>query len=184
MEFLPDVSIKCEECEGDRYKESVLEVDYKGKNIADVLEMTVEEAEEFFAKLPKIKSKLALLSNIGLGYLELGQISPTLSGGEAQRLKLARELVKKKNKPTIYLLDEPTTGLHYADLEKLLAVLRKLISHGHTIIIIEHNLEIIKQADWVVELGPTGGADGGYLIAEGTPSGLKTNQDSITGRYL
>jgi excinuclease ABC subunit A len=184
MEFLPDVSIKCEECEGARYKESVLEVDYKGKNIADVLGMTVEEAEEFFSKLPKIKSKLALLSNIGLGYLELGQISPTLSGGEAQRLKLARELVKKKNKPTVYLLDEPTTGLHYADLEKLLAVLRKLVQRGHTIIIIEHNLEIIKQADWVIELGPTGGSEGGYLIAEGTPLDLKNNDDSITGRYL
>ncbi len=184
MEFLPDVSVKCEECEGARYKESVLEVDYKGKNIADVLDMTVEEAEEFFAKLPKIKSKLELLSNIGLGYLELGQISPTLSGGEAQRLKLARELVKKRNKPTIYLLDEPTTGLHYADLEKLLAVLRKLIDRGHTIVIIEHNLEIIKQADWVVELGPTGGADGGHLIAEGTPLDLKNNDDSITGKYM
>jgi excinuclease ABC subunit A len=184
MEFLPDVAVKCEECEGARYKEAVLEVDYKGKNIADVLKMTVEEGAEFFAKHPKIKSKLELLTNIGLGYLELGQISPTLSGGEAQRLKLARELVKKKNKPTIYLLDEPTTGLHYADLEKLIAVLRKLISHGHTIIIIEHNLEIIKQADWVVELGPTGGNNGGYVIAEGTPDDLKKNKDSITGKYL
>lgn len=184
MEFLSDVSVKCEECGGKRYKESVLEVDYKGKNIADVLEMTAEEGEEFFAKHPKIRSKLELLCNIGLGYLELGQISPTLAGGEAQRLKLARELVKKKNKPTIYLLDEPTTGLHYADLEKLVAVLRKLISHGHTIIIIEHNLEIVKQADWVVELGPTGGEDGGYLIAEGTLEELKDNPDSITGRYL
>ncbi len=184
MEFLPDVSIKCEECEGARYKEAVLEVDYKGKNIADILAMTVEEAAEFFAKHPKIKSKLELLSNIGLGYLQLGQISPTLSGGEAQRLKLARELVKKRNKSTIYLLDEPTTGLHYADLEKLLAVLRKLIQRGHTVIIIEHNLEIINQADWVVELGPTGGQKGGHLIAEGTPLDLKNNDDSITGRYL
>ncbi len=184
MEFLPDVSVECEECNGQRYKDAVLEVDFRGKNIAQVLEMTVEEAADFFAKHPKIKSKLDLLVNIGLGYLELGQISPTLSGGEAQRLKLARELVKRKNKPTIYLLDEPTTGLHYADLERLIAVLRKLNSHGHTIIIIEHNLEIIKQADWVVELGPTGGNAGGYLIAEGTPDDLENNQDSITGEYL
>lgn len=184
MDFLPDVSVKCEECEGARYKESVLEVDYRGKNIADVLEMTIEEAVVFFSNHPKILSKLNLLNHIGLGYLELGQISPTLSGGEAQRLKLARELVKKKNKPTVYLLDEPTTGLHYADLERLVAVLRKLINYGHTIIIIEHNLEIIKQADWVVELGPTGGQQGGYLIAEGTPDNLKNNQDSITGDYL
>ncbi len=184
MEFLPDVSVKCEECDGARYKEAVLEIGYRGKNIAEVLEMTVDEAVDFFAKHPKIKSKLDLLSNIGLGYLELGQISPTLSGGEAQRLKLARELVKKKNKPTVYLLDEPTTGLHYADLEKLLAVLRKLIDRGHTIIIIEHSLEIIRQADWVVELGPTGGNAGGHLIAEGTPEELKTIDASITRKYL
>jgi excinuclease ABC subunit A len=161
-----------------------LEVEYREKSIAEVLDLTIEEATSFFAAHPKIRPKLELLCQIGLGYLELGQISPTLSGGEAQRLKLARELVKKKNKPTIYLLDEPTTGLHFADLEKLLAVLRKLIDRGHTIIIIEHNLEIVKQADWVVELGPTGGNDGGYLIAEGTPEELKNIDDSITGKYL
>ncbi|MBU2592268.1 MAG: excinuclease ABC subunit UvrA [Patescibacteria group bacterium] len=184
MEFLPDVWVACEECNGSRFKESVLDVDYKDKSIADVLKMTVDEAAEFFANHRRIFPKLALLKEIGLGYLELGQISPTLSGGESQRLKLARELVKRSNKQMVYLLDEPTTGLHFADLEKLLTVLRKLVDAGHTVVVIEHNPEIIRQADWIVELGPEGGGKGGYLIAQGTPEQIKKNKDSVTGRFI
>ncbi|MFH1561574.1 MAG: excinuclease ABC subunit UvrA, partial [Patescibacteria group bacterium] len=184
MEFLPDVWVTCEECNGKRYKEAVLEVDYKDKNIADVLDLTIDEANDFFAHYPLISRKLKLLQEIGLGYLRLGQISPTLSGGESQRLKLARELVKRSNKRTIYLLDEPTTGLHFADLEKLLKVLRKLVDQGHTVIVIEHNPQVIKQADWLVELGPEGGNGGGYLIASGTPEEIKKNPKSLTGKYL
>jgi len=184
MEFLPDVWVACEECNGTRFKESVLDVDYKDKSIADVLKMTVDEASEFFGSHRRIFPKLALLKEIGLGYLELGQISPTLSGGESQRLKLARELVKRSSKHTVYLLDEPTTGLHFADLEKLLTVLRKLVDAGHTVVVIEHNPEMIKQADWVIELGPEGGEKGGYLIASGTPEQIRKNKNSVTGRFI
>jgi excinuclease ABC subunit A len=184
MEFLADVQVKCEECNGDRYKNKVLEIDYKGKNIADVLSMTIEEAEDFFSKHPKINSKLRLLREIGLGYLQVGQVSTTLSGGEAQRLKLARELVKHKRKDTIYLLDEPTTGLHAHDLEKLLNLLRKLVDRGNTIVVIEHHPEVIKQADWVVELGPEGGQNGGHLLFQGKPEQMKQSDKSVTARYL
>lgn len=184
MEFLADVQVKCEDCNGNRYKEKVLDIDYKGKNIADVLNMTIEEAEDFFSKHPKINSKLRLLREIGLGYLEVGQVSTTLSGGEAQRLKLARELVKHKRKDTIYLLDEPTTGLHAHDLEKLLNLLRKLVDRGNTIIVIEHHPEVIKQADWVVELGPEGGQNGGKLLFQGPPQEMKKSEKSVTAKYL
>lgn len=184
MDFLPDVWVTCEECHGNRFKEAVLDIDYKDKNIADILKMTVSEAVVFFTNHQKIFSKLSLLKEIGLGYLKLGQISPTLSGGESQRLKLARELVKKSTKKTVYLLDEPTTGLHFADLEKLLAVLRKLVLAGHTVVVIEHHPEIIRQADWVLELGPEGGEKGGYLIAQGSPEQIKKNKDSVTGKYI
>jgi len=184
MEFLPDVWVTCEDCAGKRFKPAVLEVDFKEKNIAEILAMTVAEAGLFFQNHRKIFAKLKLLAEIGLDYLQLGQISPTLSGGESQRLKLARELVKRNNNHTVYLLDEPTTGLHFADLEKLLAVLRKLIELGHTVIVIEHNPEIIRQADWVIELGPEGGDGGGYLVCEGTPKQIKQNKNSATGKYI
>jgi len=184
MEFLSDVWVKCDECNGKRFKDSVLEIGYRGKNIADVLQMTINQAAEFFIRHQKIFSNLSLLKEIGLGYLRLGQISPNLSGGESQRLKLARELVKRNAKPTVYLLDEPTTGLHFADLEKLLTVLRKLTNSGHTVILIEHNPEIIKQADWLIELGPEGGELGGYLIAEGSCEQLKKDKNSITGQFI
>jgi len=184
MEFLPDVWVNCDECHGKRFKDQVLEIDYRDKNIADVLQMTIDEAADFFVRHKKIFSFLSLLKEIGLGYLQLGQISPSLSGGESQRLKLARELVKRNNKHTVYLLDEPTTGLHFADLEKLLAVLRKLTDQGHTVILIEHNPELIKQADWLVELGPKGGQLGGYLIAQGSPRDLKRDKNSITAKFI
>ena len=184
LEFLPDIWVTCEECRGQRFKESVLAVDFKGKNIAEILALTVAEAEEFFAAHPKIREKLTLLRQIGLGYLELGQISPTLSGGEAQRLKLARELVKKSEGGTVYLLDEPTTGLHFADLEKLLYLLDQLVARGDTVIIIEHNLEIIRRADWLVELGPEGGESGGRLLFQGTPAALKEKGGTPTAAYL
>jgi len=184
MQFLPDVWVNCEECQGKRFKPEVLEVEYKGKNIADVLKLTVKEAKEFFAAIPSIVRKLEVLEKIGLDYLELGQPSPTLSGGESQRLKIARELVKKSEGGTVYLLDEPTTGLHLADLKKLLSVLRELVERGNTVVVIEHNLEVIKQADWIVDLGPEGGEKGGWLLAEGKPEEIIKCPESWTGRYL
>jgi len=184
MQFLPDVWINCEECQGKRFKPEVLEVEYKGKNIAEVLKLTVKEAKEFFASIPSIVRKLRVLEKIGLDYLELGQPSPTLSGGESQRLKIARELVKKSEGGTVYLLDEPTTGLHLADLKKLLLVLRELIERGNTVMVIEHNLEVIKQADWIVDLGPEGGEKGGWLLVEGKPEEIIKCSESLTGKYL
>jgi len=184
MQFLPDVWINCEECQGTRYQDEILEVEFKDKNIAQVLKMTINEALDFFAAIPSIREKLQVMKAIGLGYLELGRPSPTLSGGESQRLKIARELVKKSQGETLYLLDEPTTGLHFADLENLLRVLKQLVSYGNTIVVIEHNLEIIKQADWIVDLGPEGGENGGYIIAEGTPEEISKNESSWTGKYL
>ena len=184
MQFLPDIWIQCEECQGKRFKNEVLEVEYKGKNIAQVLNLTVKEAQDFFSAIPSIIRKLILLEKIGLDYLELGQISPTLSGGESQRLKLARELVKRGEGKTIYLLDEPTTGLHFADLKKLLYVLRALVEKGNTVILIEHNQEIIREADWIIDLGPEGGENGGEIIAEGTPEEIAKNSHSWTGKYL
>jgi len=184
MQFLPDVWVECEECHGTRFKNEILEVQYKDKNIHQVLTLTIGEALEFFAAFPKIVQKLEVLKKIGLDYLELGQPSPTLSGGESQRLKLARELVKPAKTHTVYLLDEPTTGLHFADVEKLLRVIRELVDRGNTVIVIEHNLDMIKNADWIIDLGPEGGERGGEIVAEGTPKDITNNPNSWTGKYL
>ena len=184
MQFLPDVWVECEECHGTRFKQEILEVQYKEKNIHQVLKLTVGEALDFFGAFQKIVSKLKVLQKIGLDYLELGQPSPTLSGGESQRLKLARELVKPAHSHTVYLLDEPTTGLHFADVDKLLQVIRELVERGSTVIVIEHNLDMIKNADWIIDLGPEGGEKGGYVIAEGTPQQIAKNEKSWTGKYL
>jgi len=184
MQFLPDIWVQCEECHGQRFKAEVLEVEYNGKNIAEVLKMTVKEARAFFDAIPPVVRRLEVLERIGLDYLQLGQPSPTLSGGESQRLKLARELVKRSEGKTLYLLDEPTTGLHYDDLKKLLRVLRALVERGDTVLIIEHNLHLIRQADWIVDLGPEGGEQGGRIVTEGTPEHLSKMTNSWTGRYL
>lgn len=184
MQFLPDVWVECEECHGTRFKSEILEVQYKEKNIHQVLTLTVGEALEFFSAFPKIVQKLEVLKKIGLDYLELGQPSPTLSGGESQRLKLARELVKPAKTHTVYLLDEPTTGLHFADVDKLLAVIRELVNKGNTVIVIEHNLDMIKNADWIIDLGPEGGEKGGQIIAVGTPAEIAATDQSWTGKYL
>jgi excinuclease ABC subunit A len=184
MHFLADVYVKCEECDGRRFNDATLRVNYKGKSIADVLELTVKEAADLFAAHPKIAAPLGLLTDVGLDYLHLGQPSPTLSGGEAQRIKLARELSKRATGRTLYLLDEPTTGLHFDDVRKLLAVLARLVDSGNTIIVIEHNLDVIKTADWIVDLGPEGGPDGGRIVAQGTPESVASVKQSHTGRYL
>jgi excinuclease ABC subunit A len=184
MQFLPDVYVNCDICHGSRYNSETLEVHFKNKNIADVLNMTVEEALIFFQSIPAVYEKLTTLKDVGLDYLRLGQPAPTLSGGEAQRVKLATELSKRSTGKTFYILDEPTTGLHFADLEKLLYVLKKLAWGGNTVVVIEHNLDVIKNADWVIELGPEGGDKGGRLIAIGTPRQLSGQIRSITGKYL
>jgi excinuclease ABC subunit A len=184
MHFLPDVYVPCETCHGRRYNRETLEVRFKGKAIADVLEMSVEEALQFFAKIPKIRRKLQTLHDVGLDYIKLGQPATTLSGGEAQRVKLAKELSKVATGRTLYILDEPTTGLHFADIEKLLEVLQRLVDAGNTVVVIEHNLDVIKQADWIVDLGPEGGDEGGELIAAGTPEEVAAVEDSYTGAYL
>ena len=184
MHFLPDVYVTCDECKGKRYNRDTLEVVYKGKNIADVLDMTVVQALDFFSPIPRIREKLETLNEVGLGYITLGQSAPTLSGGEAQRIKLSRELSKRSTGRTLYLLDEPTTGLHFADVQNLLEVLNRLTDRGNTIIIIEHNLEVIKTADYVIDLGPEGGDKGGYVVACGTPEDIIQNQNSYTGQYL
>ncbi|HEX2111985.1 MAG TPA: excinuclease ABC subunit UvrA [Gaiellaceae bacterium] len=184
MHFLPDVYVPCETCKGKRYNRETLEVRFKGKNIADVLEMSVEEALAFFAKIPKIRRRLQTLHDVGLDYIKLGQPATTLSGGEAQRVKLAKELSKVATGRTLYILDEPTTGLHFADIEKLLEVLQRLVDSGNTVLVIEHNLDVIKQADWVVDLGPEGGDAGGEVIATGTPEQVADVEASYTGQYL
>ena len=184
MHFLPDVYVPCETCHGRRYNKETLEVRFKGRSIADVLEMSVEEALAFFAKIPKIRRRLQTLHDVGLDYVKLGQPATTLSGGEAQRVKLAAELSKVATGRTLYILDEPTTGLHFADIEKLLEVLQRLVDSGNTVLVIEHNLDVIKQADWVVDLGPEGGEDGGELIAAGTPEEVADVEGSYTGRFL
>ncbi len=184
MHFLSDVYVPCDVCGGKRYNRETLEVKYKGKNISDVLEMTVEEALEFFANIPKIKTKLQTLSDVGLGYIKLGQSSTTLSGGEAQRVKLATELCRKSTGKTLYVLDEPTTGLHMADVHRLINILQRLVDTGNTMIIIEHNLDIIKTADYIVDLGPEGGIRGGEIIATGTPEQVAKNENSYTGQFL
>jgi excinuclease ABC subunit A len=184
MHFLPDVYVECEECHGRRYSNQVLEIKYKGKDIADVLSMTVEEAQEFFRNIPAIKTKLQTLMEVGLGYIHLGQSATTLSGGEAQRVKLATELSRRATGRTLYILDEPTTGLHVDDVSRLLAVLNQLVDKGNTVLVIEHNLEVIKCADWILDLGPGGGDKGGKLVAEGTPRDVAKIKGSATGQYL
>lgn len=184
MQFLPDVYVDCEVCHGKRYNEQALEIHYKAKNIAEVLEMTVEQVLSFFENIPPIANKLQTLFDVGLGYIKLGQPAPTLSGGEAQRVKLATELSKRPTGHTLYILDEPTTGLHFADIERLLLILRRLVSLGNTVIIIEHNMEVIKNTDWIIDLGPEGGDKGGEIVAEGTPQDLIKNNKSYTGQFL
>jgi len=181
---LPDVYVPCEECLGKRYKKEVLEIRYKGKNIADVLDMPVEEAMDFFRQTPIIYDKLKTLFDVGLGYIHLGQSATTLSGGEAQRVKLATELSRRATGKTLYILDEPTTGLHFEDIKRLLQVLNQLVDKGNTVLIIEHNLDIIKCADWVIDLGPEGGDEGGQIIVQGTPKDIIKAKNSYTGQYL
>jgi excinuclease ABC subunit A len=184
MHFLPDVYVTCEVCRGKRYNRETLEIHYRGKSIADVLNMTVSEALDFFEKIPAIKRKLQTLNDVGLGYIHLGQPATTLSGGEAQRVKLSTELSRVSTGQTVYILDEPTTGLHFADISMLLNVLNQLVEKGNTVIVIEHNMDVIKTADWVIDLGPEGGDQGGKLVAQGTPEDLVKNVSSYTGLHL
>ena len=184
MHFLPDIYVPCEVCKGKRYNRETLEVKYKGKNIADVLDMTVEEALKFFDKIPKVKQKMQTLYDVGLSYIKLGQPSTTLSGGEAQRVKLATELSKRATGKTLYILDEPTTGLHIADVHKLVNILQRLVDTGNTIIVIEHNLDLIKTCDHIIDLGPEGGDGGGQVVAEGTPEEICNVKESYTGQFL
>ncbi len=184
MHFLPDVFVKCEVCKGSRYNNETLQIRYKGQNISDVLSMTIEKALDFFNPIPKIKSKLQTLFDVGLGYLTLGQSATTLSGGEAQRVKLASELYKRITEKSIYILDEPTTGLHSEDVNRLIKVIQRIVDQGATMIIIEHNLDIIKNADHVIDLGPEGGEKGGSLVASGTPEKVSENKNSYTGKFL
>jgi excinuclease ABC subunit A len=184
MNFLPNVYVICEACNGKRYNRETLEVLFKGKSIADVLAMTVEEAVKLFSELPRLQRKLVTLQNVGLGYIRLGQQATTLSGGEAQRVKLSTELSKIGTGKTLYILDEPTTGLHFEDIKMLLNVLNELVNKGNTVIVIEHNMEVIKTADWIIDLGPEGGDKGGEIIAEGTPEDVAVNRNSYTGGFL
>lgn len=184
MYFLPDVYVECKECQGKRYSKEALEIDYKGKNIAEVLEMTVEEAAEFFKNIPGLSAKLKTLNQVGLSYIELGQPAPSLSGGEAQRVKLATELSRRETGRTLYILDEPTTGLHMDDVKKLVKVLRELVNKGNTVLVIEHNPDLIRNSDWIIDLGPEGGDKGGRVIAQGAPQDIKKNKNSYTGKYL
>ena len=184
MHFLPDVYVMCEVCKGKRYNRETLEIGYKGKSIADILAMTVEEALRFFENVPRVREKLQTLYDVGLGYIKLGQSATTLSGGEAQRVKLAKELSKRGTGRTLYILDEPTTGLHFDDVKKLLDVLDKLVDQGNTVVVIEHNLDVIKTADHLIDLGPDGGEAGGHIVAEGSPEEVAANEVSYTGRVL
>jgi excinuclease ABC subunit A len=184
MNFLPDVYVPCEVCHGARYNRETLEVHYKGKTVADVLDMPIEEAADFFQAIPAISRHLTTLNEVGLGYVRLGQPAPTLSGGEAQRVKLASELQKRSTGRTVYVLDEPTTGLHFEDIRKLLGVLGSLVDKGNSVLVIEHNLDVIKTADWIIDLGPDGGRRGGTLVAEGTPEEVAKNPASYTGEFL
>jgi excinuclease ABC subunit A len=187
MHFLPDIMVKCDSCHGKRYNPQTLEIEYKGKNISDVLNMSVDEALEFFEAHPKMYAKLKTLHDVGLGYINLGQNATTLSGGEAQRIKLAKELSKKDTGKTLYILDEPTTGLHFADIDKLMEVLHHLVELGNSVVVIEHNLDMIKNADWIIDIGPEGGARGGKVVDCGTPETIAKNHEktnSYTGKYL
>jgi excinuclease ABC subunit A len=184
MNFLPDVYVHCDKCQGRRYNRETLEIRYKGKSIADVLDMTVDDAVEFFQAVPWLYRKIKVLQDVGLGYITLGQSAVTLSGGEAQRVKLSTELGKKDTGKTFYILDEPTTGLHFQDIKLLLDVLNKLVDRGNTVLVIEHNMDVIKVADHIIDLGPEGGAGGGRILFEGTPEGLVQVPESHTGRFL
>jgi excinuclease ABC subunit A len=184
MNFLPDVYVPCEVCHGARFNRETLEVHYKGKTVAEVLNMPIEEAADFFAAIPAIARYLRTLTEVGLGYVRLGQPATTLSGGEAQRVKLASELQKRTNGRSIYVLDEPTTGLHFEDIRKLLLVLQGLVDKGNSVVVIEHNLDVIKSADWIIDMGPEGGFRGGTVVAEGPPEFVATVPESHTGRYL
>ena len=184
MQFLPDVYVKCDVCNGKRFNSETLDIKFKGKTISDVLDLSVTQAYELFENIPRIRKGLKLLIEVGLGYIKLGQPAPTLSGGEAQRIKLSRELSRRDTGHTLYILDEPTTGLHFADIKKLLEVLLKLRDRGNTILIIEHNMDVIKNSDYIIDLGPEGGDQGGEIVAYGTPEDIAGNEDSYTGNYL
>ena len=184
MHFLPDVYVTCDQCKGKRYNRETLEIQFKGKSISDVLEMTVEEGADFFKAVPSIRDKLETLKQVGLSYIKVGQQATTLSGGEAQRVKLAKELSRRATGRTLYILDEPTTGLHFHDVAKLLDVLHQLVDQGNTVVVIEHNLEVIKTADWVIDIGPEGGDGGGEIVAAGTPEQIAKAKASHTGKFL
>ncbi|MCK5780648.1 MAG: ATP-binding cassette domain-containing protein, partial [Psychrilyobacter sp.] len=184
MNFLPDVYVECEVCRGKRYNRETLEIEYKGKNISEILGLSVGEAYEFFNKIPSLERKLKVLEDVGLEYIKLGQPATTLSGGEAQRIKLATELSKLSRGHTIYILDEPTTGLHFEDIRKLLEVLNRLVEKGNTVVIIEHNLDVVKTTDYVIDIGPEGGDLGGEVLATGTPETIVKSEKSYTGKYL
>ena len=184
MHFLPDVFVTCDRCQGKRYNKETLAVLYKGRNIADYLAMTVDDAYEYLKAHPMLKRKLSILKRVGLGYIRLGQPAPTLSGGEAQRIKLTKELSRKDTGQTLYLLDEPTTGLHFDDVHKLLEVLSELVRLGNTVVIVEHNLEVIKYSDYIIDLGPEGGEEGGWIVAQGPPERVAQSKKSYTSRFL
>jgi excinuclease ABC subunit A len=184
MHFLPDVYVTCDVCKGKRYDRETLEIKFKGNSIADVLDMTVEEAADLYKAVPSVRDKLETLKRVGLSYIRVGQQATTLSGGEAQRVKLSKELSRRATGRTLYILDEPTTGLHFHDVAKLLEVLHELVDQGNTVVVIEHNLEVIKTADWIVDLGPEGGDAGGYVVAVGTPEEIAAATESYTGHYL
>ena len=184
MHFLPDVFVQCEVCKGLRYNRETLEVRFKDRNIAEVLDMTVEEGAEFFRAVPAIRDRLGTLVSVGLGYIKIGQQATTLSGGEAQRVKLAKELSRRATGQTLYILDEPTTGLHIHDVRKLLEVLQVLVDQGNSVLVIEHNLQVIKTADWIIDLGPEGGDKGGHIVAQGTPESVAKSTTSYTAKYL
>ena len=184
MHFLPDIYVSCDVCHGKRYNRETLEIKYKNKNIIEILQMTVEQAYEFFAQVPVLARKLRTLLDVGLGYITLGQSATTLSGGEAQRVKLSLELSKRDTGRTLYILDEPTTGLHFQDIDMLLKVLHRLRDHGNTVVVIEHNLDVIKTSDWIIDLGPEGGNTGGQILVEGPPEEVAEHKASFTGNYL
>jgi excinuclease ABC subunit A len=184
MQFLPDVYVPCEVCHGQRYNRETLQIKYKGKNITEALNMTVAEGLDFFSNIPAIRNKLETLNAVGLGYVTLGQPATTLSGGEAQRIKLSKELSRRSTGKTLYILDEPTTGLHFADIDRLLNVLQRLVDAGNTVIVIEHNLDVVKCADWIIDIGPEGGQGGGRIVAAGTPEQVASHPESYTGQWL
>ena len=184
MQFMADIHLVCDNCHGKRFKEEILDVRYRDKSIADILDMTVDEAAEFFKAVPRVRDTFRTLQRVGLGYIHVGQQATTLSGGEAQRVKLAKELSKRATGRTLYILDEPTTGLHFHDVAKLLEVLHELVDQGNTVVVIEHNLEVIKTADWIIDLGPEGGDKGGRIVAAGTPEQVAQTAGSYTGHYL